>query len=690
MPLVDQALSTSPAAVGIELILRDGRSWRHDPSQREGRGSFYNPLDPRVQDAMIAVVRDLAQRYGHHPSFTGVQVDLAHDSFAVLPDAGWGYDPHTMAAFWKTIHPTARPPEAAQLATQLSESGSPLSEQWRAWRCAQLTAFYGRMLHELQQVRPDLQLYLSTGKLAHAPAVARACVPALPRQYAAMVPLADMGVDPRQLSAIAGLVVARPWVMDAAETLVGQGPLNEWNRDAEVDAAFAQHAGLLYERVQLVPFTPGGQATEPGMTRWLIAPADRLGIEQREALARALVNRDTSLLLMGGSQPSLGELDATRDFLKVFGQLPADLFQQPDVVAAKPVVLRTCSVDARTYLYVINTAPWRVDCRVQMQLAAGTRLIPISAKETAPHVVAGANGLTWDFSLEGYGLEAALVPDPHVAVVQVETEQSPDVEIALRSMVSEVIGRMPRLQSLEPITSLVNPGFERLAADTKELAGWEIGQAPGVQVELDSRQHYAGGSSLRMRSAGSAAWVRSDPIEPPRTGRLSLHLQLRRDPHGKAPLRLAVEGTTSDKPFYRFAEVMSLEPSSEPGGWAPIVLQVTDLPDKRLHDLRVRFDLLGAGEVWIDDVRLYELSFTPKELNELSKVVALADLQLSEGELAKCYHTLRRYWPRYLLSHVPPPPPRIASPPRTDSQATVSDDSNADGGTIPLPKLPWR
>ena len=47
-------------------------------------------LDPRVQQAMLRVVRELAMRYGSHESFGGISLQLSSEGYAQLPGDDWG------------------------------------------------------------------------------------------------------------------------------------------------------------------------------------------------------------------------------------------------------------------------------------------------------------------------------------------------------------------------------------------------------------------------------------------------------------------------------------------------------------------------------------------------------------------------------------------------------------------------
>jgi len=114
-----------------------------------------------------------------------------------------------------------------------------------------------------------------------------------------------------------------------------------------------------------------------------------------------------------------------------------------------------------------------------------------------------------------------------------------------------------------------------------------------------------------MTSVGDLATVRSNPFQPPKTGRLSVAVWLRLPPSvPQPPLRIAVEGVESGEQYYRFAPVGAAaggRPLQE--GWSRFVLQVTDLPSDPNESLRLRFDMLGPGVVEIDEMARQHESF---------------------------------------------------------------------------------
>ncbi len=86
---------------------------------------------------------------------------------------------------------------------------------------------------------------------------------------------------------------------------------------------------------------------------------------------------------------------------------------------------------------------------------------------------------------------------------------------------------------------------------------------------------------------------------------------------------------------------------------------------------------MGPGEVWMDDVQLFNLAFSRPELVELSKLITLADVKLQNGQVSDCLQLLEGYWPQFLEENVRCPPE--SPPPR---------NPRANWPISPPPKLP--
>jgi hypothetical protein len=109
--------------------------------------------------------------------------------------------------------------------------------------------------------------------------------------------------------------------------------------------------------------------------------------------------------------------------------------------------------------------------------------------------------------------------------------------------------------------------------------------------------------------------------------------------------------------------------------WRQYVFQVDDLPLEGLTAVRARFDLMGAGEVWVDDVQAYGLTFSVPEIRELGKLLTLADVKLQSGQTGDCVRLLEGYWPRFLQENVPLP---AAPAPIETTVASDAKDENAE------------
>ena len=82
----------------------------------------------------------------------------------------------------------------------------------------------------------------------------------------------------------------------------------------------------------------------------------------------------------------------------------------------------------------------------------------------------------------------------------------------------------------------------------------------------------------------------------------------------------------------------------------------------------IGFDLMGKGEVWIDDVQVFDLHFDLQEQDVLlQKHAPYANFKLQQGRFAECQDYLDGYWPRFLLEFVPQShAPRVARVPRRE------------------------
>jgi hypothetical protein len=251
--------------------------------------------------------------------------------------------------------------------------------------------------------------------------------------------------------------------------------------------------------------------------------------------------------------------------------------------------------------------------------------------------------------------------NPPAAAVQMLSDQLRDI-----TRRANTLKRRPRE------LPLVNPSFEQIAPDGS-AAGWVTApRDKGMIVEVDRTQGSASPSSLHLanRGAGAPVWVRSSPLAPPTTGRVQMTARIRvADARQQPQLRLAVEGRLEGQVYYRRLNVGAAERAGDAPSqalttkWDEYSIMRVDLPFAGLSELRVGFDLMSEGEVWIDDVRVQDLWLQTDEYDELIQRAATVRNQVRPGRLNECWLFVDGYWPSFLRRHVQLPEGREAVPP---------------------------
>ncbi|MHC4181296.1 MAG: family 10 glycosylhydrolase, partial [Planctomycetota bacterium] len=225
-----------PGSEAIEWIGPDGATrCRHHPTRR-GLCPYYNVLEPRVQGAMLKVIRELVERYADHPSFAGLAIQLSADGYAQLPGPQWGMDDATIARFQRHAKlqvPGTGPERFAQRARFLH-----LEEhhgKWLQWRAGELSRFYRTVRAELTAARQGSRLYLAGGGALAGPALENDLRPALPRTMTIADALLRVGIDARHYRDDEGIVLLRGERITPGGRLGAQAIDLEINQMSDVD-----------------------------------------------------------------------------------------------------------------------------------------------------------------------------------------------------------------------------------------------------------------------------------------------------------------------------------------------------------------------------------------------------------------------------------------------------------------------
>jgi hypothetical protein len=322
------------------------------------------------------------------------------------------------------------------------------------------------------------------------------------------------------------------------------------------------------------------------------------------------------------------------------------------------VAVRSGTRGDRTYVCVANDAPFATTTRLRVEAPAGCRVQELTGSRPIEPLKRDAEGTYWDVPLGPYDVVAASFSLPGVRLSRPEVAVPREVQMALDKQVRELGSRAAALRNPPLLEVLENPGFDRPLGPKNQVPGWDCVQPPGVTIQLDDRTKHSGSAALRLASTGPTGGLVSQPFAPPATGRLAMLVRMRvADPARQPPVRLVIEGRQGSRTVAYYARFGRSADESAPvqpiaAEWSPYLIERTDLPLESLSAMRVRLELTGAGEVWIDDVQLCDLAFSKPELIELYKLITPVQLKLQNGELAECIHLLEGYWPRLLAEKV--------------------------------------
>ncbi len=651
--------SGDPATRGIEWIGADGATWRSRNPARQGLAPYYNLLDERVQAAMLNVVRELVSRYSAHPSFGGLALQLSADGYAQLPGDDWGFDDATVARF-EAATGTRVPGEGAlRFAERAKYLTGPGREAWLGWRASVVEQFHRKLASEIAAVRPNAKLYLAGGTMLKSRRAQFRLRPTLPKRALLDETLLELGIEAEAYRDDDNLVLLRPQhLRPSSGPLHAQASDMEINAAPEMDRLFADAAlpaTLFYhepQKARLTSFDLKSPFGPANTYMWMVSQMSPSGDRNRRRFIHALAALDAQTMFDGGWLLPLGQEGSLREVLSVYRQLPNQAFETL-AGETQPVTIRRLVHDGQTYVYLVNDSPWKVAVSLGVGLPPGVTMERLGDSAGIGPLESGPGGARCTISLEPYDLVAARFSATTVRLVDPRVSVSEDVRRGLQARIQDLGARVAALNNPQPMAPLENWGFE-LPQQGEQIVGWTASAAAGSSVAIDTAHRHDGEHSIRLTGGGPSASIVSAPFDPPRTGRIAIDLWLRTGRQGMPSVRIALEGEHEDGKFNPYGMIPPVGPERvEADGWVHYHFPIDDVPSEGLSALRVRLDLLSAGEVWLDEIRVFDLPFTPSERFELSKLITLASVKLESGQYADCLRLLEGYWPQFLVANVP-------------------------------------
>jgi len=677
--------------IGIDAVDVQGRRRRDEYRDDQPGPALYNPLDPRVHEAVADVVEELMSRYGDCRAMAGLAVVASPSTPIVLAGPTWNCDAVTLGRFAKES--TASSEGAAVRAAPIDSDTWVNSAEARRWRCEQVARGLGRLADEVRAVRSDLPLYVLPGDLLQSEYAQAALSPSLRRSTDLAQVMVGLGIDAAMVAPIEGVSWLRPfrWADDVAlpwrraELNVGYskqaadlyaalgtaGPValsrSQWVHLAQLEqhAAFDTHGGPL---VRIQPMLPtGGAACKP----W----------------ARALYQSDCRVIADGGwlMPPVINAEQAA--WRSAFCKLPATTFSAVSSLEAgdQSIAVRHAVTPEGWFVYAVNAAPWAVDATIVIQAPASAGSGPVVQALSAHDINVARRGdeLWLATHIEPFGLVVGFAPEPREPLGWY-SQPIGDVAGVLQRRLAQLVDSTQLARQTPPLAVLANASFESpapaaLAAGSAQWEGWAVEPPLGGGSSLQAEGAHEGLQSLRITSRQGIGWLRSKPFDAPQTGRLSLSMWLRAVDAAAPRLRICLEGRHHGQTYYRFAAVDQLvapdAANQNVGRWQRLVVHFDDLPNESFEELRVGLDLMGPGTVEVDHVEIFDRWLDEHDATAVSQLLASAGLQLTQRNPYACYRILEGYWPQFLARFFgPPATPQVAeqfAPPRSDGGSRI-------------------
>jgi hypothetical protein len=673
-------------AVGIELVGADGKTWTATHTARQGLAPYYNPLNERVQSAMLAAVHELCQRYSKHASFAGLALQLSADGYAQLPGAEWGYDDDTLSRFSRATKLDLGPPGKEHIGRRTALLAGEYRAAWLHWRSEEMAKFYRQLQAETSAARSGARLYMAAADMLNRPEFERELRPSLPKTISWDEVLQSVGFSAELSQARGDMVLMRPSRLAPLNSLSVQAVNLELNPAPELDRTLLSNshptAIFFHERqeARLASF----DAKSPFRKTYtrLVAQPCPAAAQNRRRFVHALTTLDALEMYDGGWLLPMGQEEELRDFVAAYRRLPVARFQTLPGIT-QPVVVRTHTVADQTYIYVVNDSPWKATLTLAVSAPNGCRLEGLGSASRFPALEGTSSDRSWTVDLAPYDLVAGVFSSARVKISDPRVRLQGQVDELLDARIKDLWARAAALKSPPPIEGLANPDFEMPVERAGLVPGWDLGNQAGATLTLDNQQPEHGKQSLKLVAGPAGAELRGKAFATPQTGRVSMKVWLRVEDEKRQPaLRLGLQCRVGRQDVFRYATLgVGAGNQKLSTQWAEYEFQLNNLPAEEFSQLRLRFDMSESGEVWIDDVQLYDLEFSDIERLELSKIITLVEYKRKSGELGDCVRLLEGYWPQFLVSNVAltqqPLAQRAPRPAATPADATLEADKRS-------------
>lgn len=343
-----------------------------------GRPPAFNAIHPRVKRQVLALVAELATRYGQSPAFGGITLHLTNCQLLQLGGLEVSYDDWTISEFEKDtgLRLPVDAKDPARFRQRYDWLLANAKDRWIQWRCAKIADYYGEAARLLRSNRPDLQLVLSLW----VPAVVR---PEERRRWEQgerlVVQTREAGVDPLLLGRIPGVVIQKfmsatdyrwrlAWAGLKDEKALlpiraadfAEDQLKEYQTTERFGVQFFDRYFESQSSAAKGPLGGGWKALESDWYRdpsWLASQIVPGHDHFMEYYAHAMALFDPMLITTGGwTVGTVGHEGQVERFARVFRLLPQGKWEMIPGLGDQ-VAGRTLEVEGKRHLYLVNRSP---------------------------------------------------------------------------------------------------------------------------------------------------------------------------------------------------------------------------------------------------------------------------------------------------------------------------------------------
>ncbi|MEO1497897.1 MAG: hypothetical protein AAFV43_12190 [Planctomycetota bacterium] len=620
----------------------------------------YNPLAEPVGAECVAVVEELAGRYGRQRALAGIGVEMAATSPLLLADEPLaGFDTRTVDRFLADQSAELpRGPRTRKRHAELIEQHA--ADAWQAW-CADRIVEANRRLDQASgrnaNGAPRPVVRLTTSLLA---------APALRSGYADPIDSPPNATDWARRTGLTALASADPLVNVSAPMTVRDGALPRFlaaaNGRSRLKSILAPTGVGNLIATSRYRYQLAGAAVHYGAPVEVHAHVANPNVT-RQALAQAAVGVRPALLI---DHAALGlwteDAVAAR---QAFAALPNET--PTSVAADSGLALATVAQSDTAVITVANQTPWPM--RASVSIAVETRstvaaLAPPQADRRAEWCQPGGHVLLAE--LPPFGVRAWRFSDPAARVTGVRTDPSEAAVRQLEDSLSRLSNRDRAVR--RSYDRIPNPSFEPRVEDAA-VEGWTLPDnrtaavVTGSAVDGDAVLRLAAATSRSAdseRATAAGPTVHSDWFPAPATGQFALVLQARGEGlPDDAALRIDFELESGE------TTTRSIRAGDLFDAWREVVFAVDDLPLDE-QPMRLRFTLDATdGSVSIDDLQAEDLMLpldyyaeeTRGQRFALVRLAHDAETAFSEGRYDECRQLIEGYWPQFVMQNFPEAPP---------------------------------